>query len=238
MSDTSTSPVSTERHGPVLVAHLDDGKVNAVSTSLVTGITAAVREAEADDDIRALVLNGRPGKFSAGFDLSVVTGDDPDAARALVADGGMLAHTLYGSSIPVVAACTGHALAAGAIILSGCDVRIGPDGPAKIGMTEVAIGMAVPEWAITVMVERLSRRHVQRSLANSQVYDPAGAVDAGFLDEVVPVDQVLPRALEVATGLATTLDPKAYAITIRRLRGAMLDTLAQQASEFRKNGAL
>ena len=81
----------------------------------------------------ALVLHGRPGKFSAGFDLSVMTAGDIGAISALVSDGGALVRTLYGSSIPVVAACTGHALAAGALVLLGCDVRVGADVDCKIG---------------------------------------------------------------------------------------------------------
>ena len=102
-------------------------------------------QAEGDDEVRAVVLHGRPGKFSAGFDLGVMFGDDMSAIIDLVADGGVLVHRLYGSSVPVVAASTGHALAAGALLLLGCDVRVAGDAEAKVGLNEVAIKMVLPE---------------------------------------------------------------------------------------------
>ncbi len=121
----SAGAVTTERRDGVLVVHLDDGKANALSFDMIAAINAAIDEAEGDDDVRAMVLHGRPGKFSAGFDLGVMFGDDMSAIINLVADGGALVHRLYGSSVPVVAASTGHALAAGALLLLGCDVRVG-----------------------------------------------------------------------------------------------------------------
>ena len=131
-----------------------------------------VTEAEHDASVTAVVLHGRPGKFSAGFDLSVMTGGDIPAMASLVSDGGALVRTLYGSSIPVVAACTGHALAAGALVLLGCDVRIGADVECKIGLNEVAIGMVLPDWAFTIAVDRLSKRHLQRAVATARITSP------------------------------------------------------------------
>ena len=67
----SAAAVTTERRDGVLIVHLDDGKANALSFDMIAAIHAAMDEAEGDDDIRAMVLHGRPGKFSAGFDLGV-----------------------------------------------------------------------------------------------------------------------------------------------------------------------
>ncbi|HUV19171.1 MAG TPA: enoyl-CoA hydratase-related protein, partial [Ilumatobacteraceae bacterium] len=185
---------------------------------------------------RAMVLHGRPGKFSAGFDLGVMFGDDMSAIINLVADGGGLVHRLYGSSVPVVAASTGHALAAGALLLLGCDVRVGSDVKAKIGLNEVAIKMVLPDWALTIAVERLSKRHLQRALANARVTTPRDAVDVGFLDEVVPDGDELDRAVAIAAELAATLDPSAYARTVRAIRGPVLDLMEQQIAGDRSAG--
>ena len=111
----STPPVTTERRDGVLIVHIDDGKANALSFEVIAAVNEAIGEAEADESIGALVINGRPGRFSAGFDLGVMFGDDMSAIIDLVADGGALVHRLYGCQVPVVAACTGHALAAGAL---------------------------------------------------------------------------------------------------------------------------
>jgi enoyl-CoA hydratase len=178
-----------------MIVHLDDGKANALSFEVIAAVQSAIDEAEADDSVRALVIHGRPGRFSGGFDLGVMFGDDMSAIIGLVADGGALVHRLYGSSVPVVAACTGHALAAGALVLLGCDVRVGADIEAKVGLNEVAIKMVLPDWAFTIAGDRLSKRHAQRALANARITTPREAVDVGYIDEVVPAGEVLDRAV-------------------------------------------
>ena len=234
---TEPSPhVTTERLDSVMVVHLDDGKANALSATMIAAISTALDEAEADDTIGAVVLHGRPGRFCAGFDLSVMRGGDFAAVATLVSDGGELVRRLYGSSVPIVAASTGHALAAGALILLGCDVHVGADIDCKIGLNEVAIGMVLPAWAITIAQERLSRRHIQLAVATAQVTDGAGAVQAGFLDVVVPEAEVLPAAIEKATELAA-LNGRAYAGTVLALRGPVLDRMAAQVTADREAGA-
>jgi enoyl-CoA hydratase len=127
--------------------------------------------------------------------------------------------------VPVVAASTGHAVAAGALLLLGCDYRVGVDGPVKIGLNEVAISLTLPEWALVIARDRLSKRYLQVSVANAKIFDGAGAVDAGFLDEVTSSDQVTARAVEVAQGFAEQLDARAYASTVHALRGDVLSQM-------------
>lgn len=220
-----TNALTSERRDRVLVLHIDDGKANALSFDLIDALLEALRSAEEDDDIGAVVLHGRPGRFSAGFDLGVMMDGDLNAIVRLVAAGGELVRTLYGCSVPVVAASTGHALAAGALMLLGCDVRIGSDEPAKVGLNEVAIKMVLPDWALTIAEARLSKRHMQRAIVNARVTTPTDAIDVGFLDEVVAADEVLDRAVDTAAALAAELDPKAYAGTIRAFRGTTLATM-------------
>ena len=137
-----------------------------------------------------------------------------------------------GATIPVVAACTGHALAAGALMLLGCDMRVGVDGPFKVGLNEVAIGMTLPGWAYTICRERLSNRHLQRSLPTARITAPSDAIDVGFLDEVSAPDAVIDRAIaEASTYVA--LDPRAYARMIREFRGDALVTMAEQIAADR-----
>lgn len=230
--------VTTEPRGSVLVIHLDDGRANAITPELLAGITDAVRAAEADPEIKAIVVHGREGRFSGGFDLAVMRGDDLAAIGELAAGGAMLVHTLYGAKLPVVVACTGHAIAMGAMILLAGDVRVGAAGEFKIGMSELAIGMSLPSWALTILTERLDRKRLQEALMTARLYNPATAVEVGYLDEVVAPDEVLDRALEVADGLAATIDLRAYAATLKLLRGPMLERLAEEAESFRQGGVL
>jgi len=112
----------------------------------------------------------------------------------MLASGVDLFLRLYEFPRPVVAACTGHAIAAGAIILMSSDLRVGTDGDFKIGMPELTIGMPLPFFATELMRDRLSKRHVARATLG-QMYDPSTSVDVGFLDEVVDADDLLDTAL-------------------------------------------
>lgn len=227
MSENDT--VTVERRGRVLLATIDDGKANALSSDVSRALQEVIDQAEAHDDIGAVVIAGRPGRFSGGFDLSVIQGGDRSAIDEMVTAGGALVARAYGAGVPVVAACTGHAVAAGALLLLGCDHRVGPDAEVKIGLNEVAIGLVLPDWALTIAQERLSRRHLQASVADARLYDGKGAVDAGFLDRVVPPDDVIDTAVADATTLAE-LDPSAYAATVAALRGPTLTRMARSTS--------
>ncbi len=232
----SSSAVTTERRDGVLICHIDDGKANALSKEIIAAIKQVIVEAEADPDVCAVVLHGRTGKFSAGFDLSVMLAGDLAAITDLVSDGGDLVHTIYGASVPVIAACTGHALAAGALVLLACDLRIGAAVNCKIGLNEVTLGMVIPDWAFTIAVDRLSRRHIQRSVATARISSAHGAAEAGFLDEVVAADELLDAAVARGAEFAS-LDRRAYAGTIRKLRGEVLATMATQVAADREAGA-
>ncbi|MEM7272604.1 MAG: crotonase/enoyl-CoA hydratase family protein [Actinomycetota bacterium] len=231
MSDHVTT--TTAADGSVLMIHLDDGKANALSRSIIAAVRDAVAAAESDDAIGAIVLTGRPGRFSGGFDLSVMGGGDLGAVVELVADGGDLVRTLYGCGVPVVAACTGHAVAAGALMLLGSDVRIGVDGDFKIGLNEVAIGLTLPDWGLTIAEDRLSKRHLQRAIANARLTGPVEAADAGFLDRVVSADELLDVAIAEAATLSATLDPGAYGRTMTGFRRPTLDKMAEQIAADR-----
>lgn len=217
--------LSLEQHGRVLVATMDDGRANAISTEMSTALRDAVRQAEDDDGIAAMVIAGRPGRFSGGFDLGVIKSGDVAAVMEMVKSGGSLVRDAFGASIPVVAACTGHAVAAGALILLGCDHRVGSHAESKIGLNEVAIGMVLPGWAMTIARERLSPRYLQEAVVNARLFSSSEAVAAGFLDTLVEPDAVVGAAIARAEQLAT-LDPAAYAGTVRAFRGSTLAAMA------------
>lgn len=123
---------------------------------------------------------------------------------------------------PVTVAVTGHALAAGALLVLACDTRIGAEGPAKIGLNETAIGMGLPAYAMELAQARLAPAHLTRAAVQAEIYDPAGAVAAGYLDEVVPAAACADRAVEEARRLGA-LPTSAYAHTKRGLRQALAD---------------
>jgi enoyl-CoA hydratase len=202
---------------------MDDGKVNALSHASIDALNAALDEAERDAG--SVVLVGRPGRFCAGFDLSVINAGALET-QALVRRGGELALRLYLFPRPVVAACTGHALAAGAIILMACDHRVGTRGDFKIGLNEVAIGLPLPIYLTELAQQRLSRRHLTSATMLAHIFDPETALDAGFLDELADPDQAESIAVERAQHFADTLNPRAFAASREPLRGPAAERIA------------
>jgi enoyl-CoA hydratase len=171
--------VSLERDGAVAVISIDDGKANALSPDVLSAIAESFDKAEADG-ATAVLVQGRTGRFSAGFDLSIMTsGVDP--MRALVTQGAEVLLRIFTYPVPVVAACTGHALAAGALVLLVSDVRIGTEGEFKIGLNEVAIGMGLPIFGIEFARYRMPPSAFDSALLG-EVFGPAEAVGAGYLD--------------------------------------------------------
>ena len=221
MSDATSDPsVSYELRDRVAVLTIDDGKANAITHGIADALLEGLTRAEAEAE--AVVLAGRPGRFSAGFDLSVMTSGTTEA-RALLGAGAEVAIAINGFARPVVLAATGHALAMGAILLLAGDMRIGAAGNYKIGLNEVAIGMPVPRFTVELARGCIAVGELNAALNLATVYDPDGAVAAGFLDRVVPEDEVVDTAIATAAELAERLNPKAFATTRSFVRGASIE---------------
>jgi enoyl-CoA hydratase len=211
--------LSYEKDGDVAVLRLDDGKANAIGPATVTALDEALTRAE--DEAGALVIVGREGKFSAGFDLSVMT-SGVEAMQSLVKSGAELLVRLYASPLPTVSACTGHALAMGCLLLLASDTRVGAEGPFKIGLNEVAIGMGLPIFAVELARDRLTPPAFTAATIQGRVFSPEEAQAAGYLDQVVPAEQLEATARQVAHELSA-LRRGAVAHTKERARRRTID---------------
>jgi enoyl-CoA hydratase len=204
----------------VMVTTVDDGKVNALSFDLMAGMRSALATATARGC--PLVITGRDGCLSAGFDLAVVNSGDQDSIVALFTEGAELYKAMVTAPVPVIASCTGHALAGGALLLLSADYRIGRNGTYRLGLNEVRIGLALPHFAITLATHRLERRYLTAATMFAEVVSPERAVDMGYLDE--SVDDPLSRACALARELAA-LAPDSFAVTKRRIRRPLCNEL-------------
>jgi enoyl-CoA hydratase len=193
-------PVTYEKRDKVAVINFDDGKANVYTPAVLDELSAAFNRAAEDREATAVLLAGRPGRFSAGFDLATMT-SSADAMRALVSQGGRFVAQMLLHPAPVVAACTGHALAAGALVLLAADYRVGATGSFQIGLNEVAIGMPLPVWAVELARYRMPPSQFDRIVVG-EVAGPEEAIAAGFLDEVVDGEAVLHSAWTKASNLS------------------------------------
>jgi len=202
---------------------LSNGKVNAISPEVIAAFNAALDRAEQDKAI--VIVTGQPGILSGGYDLKVMT-SGPQNAINLVAAGSTLARRMLAHPFPIIVACPGHAVAKGAFILLSADYRIGVEGPFSIGLNEVQIGMTMHHVGIELARDRLRKSAFHRSVINGEMFEPQGAVDAGFLDKVVPAEQLMASAQAVAQQLKK-INMNAHKNTKLKVRQALLDTLAQ-----------
>jgi enoyl-CoA hydratase len=222
--------VSYQLEDDVATIVMDDGKVNALSSEMLTSIGEALDRSIADE--AAVVLTGRTGVFSGGFDLKVLTAGGADAARMLE-DGFELALRLLEHPTPVVIASNGHTIAMGVFLLLSGDYRIGVDGPFQIVANEVAIGLTMPLAAIEICRQRLAPSHLHRVVSLAEVYTPSEGVAAGLLDQVVGADDLLPTAATLASAFAG-LDRRAHRSTKLRAREPALRAIREGLDQDRK----
>ena len=203
----------------VAVITMNDGKANAFGPDMIAAVNSHLDRAA--DEAEAVVLTGRPGLFSGGFELRIIRGGDPEAATAMRMAGTRLMMRLYGLPQPLVIAATGHAVALGAFCLLTADYRVGTEGDFRIGLNETSIGMSLPPFGLMLASERLSKRYLTRAAIAATMFSPAQAKDAGFLDEVVAAEDLREAALGAAHA-TLKLDGVAYAAVKQGLRGASI----------------
>lgn len=221
-------PVTVRMRGPVALVTVDDGKVNALDDDITGSLLSALATAEKQAD--AVVLAGRPDYFSAGLDVSILQ-QQGEAINDLFHQTTDLVLRLAEFPRPVVAACTGHAVAVGALLLLCCDVRIGAAGEYRIGFTELSLGLPLPELSIELARSRLSPRYLTLACNTAQVYTPDQAVHVGFLDSTTSSD-VVEQACGVAAGLAERLDSTAFAAQRTTSCRRLSDTIMRTAGDL------
>lgn len=213
--------VNYQLENKTAILTMNDGKVNALSLAMLDALTAALARAESEAD--AIVLAGGPERFCAGFDLRVMMSGPAQAVELLRAGSKMLL-AFYKTPLPLVIACGGHAMAGGALLVLTGDYRIGASGAFKIGLNEVSIGLPVPVLAMELARDRLSRRALHHATLGAQIYDPESAVAAGYLDAVVPPDELAARARVEAARLGA-FGRMPYRATKERLRFATIELI-------------
>jgi enoyl-CoA hydratase len=212
---------SYEIDGRIATITMDDGKVNALSIDMLKELHGLFDRAEREQAV--VILTGRAKYFSAGFDLKVFASGAGPLLEMLTL-GATLCERILSFPTPVVVACTGHAVAAGSFLVLSADARIGVEGPYRLGLNEVKIGLTMPWFAIELARQRLHPAHFDRAVISAVMYEPRQAVTAGFLDTVVAAEEIGQAALRVAGELAE-LNAEAHTATKLRARAGSLAAL-------------
>ena len=191
--------------GDVSIITLNDGKANVFSPEMSKTISSLLDEVP--DDKGSLVITGRPGIFSAGFDLKIISSGDVSAVSSMIKTGFTLLARVYNFPRPVIAACSGHGVALGAFLLCCADYRIGAKGQFIVQANETRNNMSIPTPILEISKTRISKTHWYRAILNAEAYPIEKAIEPGYLDEVVEAESLMTRAMEVANDLATLGHP-------------------------------
>ncbi len=214
-------------HGDIREIRLERPPVNALHHPLVQELRAAV-EAAPKEGAKALVLSGVAGMYSAGLDVPYLLGLDWAGMQRFWEDFFAMLRSVATSPIPVAAAITGHSPAGGAVIAIFCDVRIAAQGKFKIGLNEVQVGLPVPRVILGGLTRLVGQRQAERLAVRGMLVSPEEALAVGLVDQVVPPEEVVSKALEWCRE-TLKLPPKAMQATRKALRedyAALFDGLS------------
>lgn len=219
--------IQREDRDSVAVLQMARGKGNSMNIEFLNALTAALKEAEISDAPSA-VLTGQGNVFCAGVDLqAIITGDRQYQDNFLQTLAQFL-KAVIDFPKPLVAAVNGAAIAGGCIGALACDYRIGAAGSARLGLTELLVGVPFPTWALEVARQAIPRRYFREVCYTGRIYQDEEAVVRGLIDEFVESDDLLDRACEVARQMGEIPQPT-FQLTKRQLRGPLIQRAEQQA---------
>jgi enoyl-CoA hydratase/carnithine racemase len=182
----------------IRVIKLSRPPVNAFNGEMVRAIAAAV---DAATDEAVIVITGQPGVFSGGLDVPALLALDREALVSVFVDLWRAQRSIATSKVPIVFALSGHSPAGGTVLAIHGDYRVMADGPFRLGLNEVQVGL-FPGPLIHGAFKRLVGGHAAQLLTRGALIDPATALRVGLVDELCDASQVLARAIEVARELA------------------------------------
>jgi enoyl-CoA hydratase len=216
--------------GPVTLLSISHGPVNAMDIELVRTVTDTFAELAADPP-GAVVLTGTGRAFSAGVDLHGFLAGGADWVAEFLPALSELFGTVFAFPGPVVAAVNGYAIAGGAVLACCADTRLMAAGRGRIGVPEAAVGVAFPRVVLEVLIHTVGAREAGRLVRGASTLLPEQALALGLVDEVVAAETLVDRAVEVATGLATSIPVDTYALTKRQLRRDALDRATRYGTD-------
>ena len=220
--------IEFQDRGVVTILRMARGKVNALNLELVTALIAGLERLE-HSATRAGILTGQGSVFGAGVDLPALVEGGPAYVRQFLPLLQRGFERLATFPKPLVAAVNGHAIAGGAILMLACDQRLLARGTARVGLTEVRVGVVFPAWALELARFATPPQHFPTLICTGRTWLPDEAIARGLVDELVEPERLLDRAREVAEEMAA-IPPAAFAATKLAIRRPMIEAAKSQAA--------
>ena len=226
-----TEKIATlKKEGNVSIITLDDGKANVFSPEMSQQIDECLDQVATEEG--CLVITGKEGMFSGGLDLKIIQSGDIERIQEMSSKAFKLLARIFSFPRPVIAACSGHAVALGTFLLCCCDYRIGVKGEFMLGANEMRTNMVIPTPILELIKFRVSNTHKYRAVLGAEMYKLEDSISAGLIDEVVDQDLLMTTVTEKAKDLATMGHPS-YSMTkelfitepMRKINAAMEEHL-------------
>jgi len=206
-----TDKIATlKKEGNVSIITLDDGKANVFSPEMSHQINECLDQVATEEG--CLVITGKEGMFSGGLDLKIIQSGDIERIQEMSSKAFKLLARIFSFPRPVIAACSGHAVALGTFLLCCCDYRIGVKGEFMLGANEMRTNMVIPTPILELIKFRVSNTHKYRAVLGAEMYKLEDSISAGLIDEVVDQDLLMTTVTEKAKDLATMGHPS-YSMT-------------------------
>ena len=201
-----TDSIATlSKENDISIIKLDDGKANAFSYDMLSQVNDLLKKVPRDSG--ALVITGREGLFSGGFDLKTLATGDMEKITKMVQLGYRLLLELFSFDRPIVAAVSGHSIALGLFVTCSADYRIAIDGKYVCQANEVRNNMDIPTQIMEIIRARVNKKYFYSAVFHSDAYSVQDSIEVGYIDEVVSEDQFMQRVMEKAKELATLPHP-------------------------------
>ena len=199
-----------ETKDDISIITLNDGKANVFSSQMTQDINECLDKVS--NEKGCLIITGKEGMFSAGFDLKTLQGGDVKLIQEMTLTGFKLLSRIFSFPRPVIAACSGHGIALGTFLLCCCDYRIGIKGDFMLGANEMRTNMVIPHPILELIKFRVAQSHKYRAVLGAEMYSLSDGKNAGLIDEIVEPEDLLSAAMEKANDLATMGHPS-YSLT-------------------------
>jgi len=219
--------IELEDRGAVTILRMVAGKGNALNLEFASALADAVEELERGP-AKAVVLTGKGSAFGAGVDLPAMVEGGPDYVRRFLPLLQRVFERLVLFPRPIVAAVNGHAIAGGAILMLTCDQRLLARGTARLGLTEVRVGVEFPAWPLEIVRFATPPQHFPTLVCTGRTFQPQEALARGLVDELVEPERLIDRACEVADELAA-IPTTAFTATKRSVRRPLIEAARRQA---------
>lgn len=194
----------------ISIITLDDGKANVFSPKMIQDVNDCLDQVPTQKG--ALIITGRDGMFSAGFDLKIISAGEMSAITEMTTNGFKLLSRIFSFPRPVLGACSGHGIALGTFLLCCCDYRIGVKGEFMIGANEMRTNMVIPTPILELIKFRVSNGHKYRAILGAEMYSIEDGIEAGLIDEVVEPENLMEASMHKIKDLANMGHPS-YTLT-------------------------